>query len=160
MNQQKFQFICLKDPCGICLGSLILSASKSKKPFLWEDPMADAKPDDKKAEKKVKRPSALKNDLQNERRRTSNRSYRATVNTAIRNFQNSLDQMCQQARHFIWPCRHYSNFITWLFWWWRCWCSYITWLWWWPKPRKRVCHSANVFQKFMRPFVWWRRWVC
>ena len=53
--------------------------------------MADAKPDDKKKEKKVKRPSALKNDLQYERRRLRNRSYRTTVNTAIRNFQNSLD---------------------------------------------------------------------
>jgi small subunit ribosomal protein S20 len=53
--------------------------------------MADAKADDKKKEKKVKRPSALKNDLQNERRRLRNRSYRTTVNTAIRNFQNSLD---------------------------------------------------------------------
>ena len=52
--------------------------------------MADANAD--KKEKKVKRPSALKNDLQNERRRLKNRSYRTTVNTAIRNFQNSLDQ--------------------------------------------------------------------
>lgn len=52
--------------------------------------MADPKAD--KKEKKVKRPSALKNDLQNERRRIKNRSYRATVNTAIRSFQTSLDQ--------------------------------------------------------------------
>jgi len=54
--------------------------------------MADAKADDKKKEKKVKRPSALKNDLQNEQRRLRNRSYRATVNTAIRSFENSLEQ--------------------------------------------------------------------
>ena len=54
--------------------------------------MAEAKAEEKKKDKKVKRPSALKNDLQNERRRLSNRSYRATVNTAIRSFQMSLDQ--------------------------------------------------------------------
>jgi small subunit ribosomal protein S20 len=52
--------------------------------------MADANAE--KKEKKIKRHSALKNDLQNERRRLRNRSYRTTVNTAIRNFQNSLDQ--------------------------------------------------------------------
>jgi small subunit ribosomal protein S20 len=54
--------------------------------------MADAKADDKKKDKKVKRPSALKNDLQNEQRRLRNRSYRATVHTAIRSFENSLAQ--------------------------------------------------------------------
>ena len=52
--------------------------------------MADAKAE--KKDKKVKRPSALKNDLQNEKRRLSNRSYRATVSTAIRSFETSLDK--------------------------------------------------------------------
>lgn len=46
----------------------------------------------KKEEAKQRRPSALKRDLQNERRRLRNRSYRAKVSTAIRSFEQSLAQ--------------------------------------------------------------------
>lgn len=44
----------------------------------------------KKAAAKVKRPSALKRDLQNEKRRLRNRSYRASVLTSIRSLEKSL----------------------------------------------------------------------
>jgi small subunit ribosomal protein S20 len=47
----------------------------------------------KKAEKKegkVKKPSALKRDLQNEKHRLRNRSHRSTVQTAIRSLTDSL----------------------------------------------------------------------
>ena len=54
--------------------------------------MAEPKAADKKAEAKQKRPSALKRDMQNEKRRLANRSYRAKVLTAIRSFENSLEQ--------------------------------------------------------------------
>ncbi len=53
--------------------------------------MADAN-DKKKKEAKVKRPSAQKRDLQNEKSRVRNRSYRASVQTAIRNFEQALTQ--------------------------------------------------------------------
>ncbi len=48
--------------------------------------------------KKVKRPSALKRDLQGEKRRIQNRTYKAKVQTAIRAFEASksketLDQV-------------------------------------------------------------------
>jgi len=39
--------------------------------------------------KKVKRPSALKRDLQSEKRRIQNRTYKAKVQTAIRAFETS-----------------------------------------------------------------------
>lgn len=51
--------------------------------------MADEK---KKAEVKVKKPSALKRDLQSEKRRLRNRSYRASVLTTIRSLETSLSQ--------------------------------------------------------------------
>lgn len=51
-----------------------------------------AEPQGKKEEAKQKRPSALKRDLQNERRRLRNRSYRAKVSTAIRTFEEALSQ--------------------------------------------------------------------
>ena len=56
--------------------------------------MAQDKPVDKKAEKTaaVKRPSALKRDLQNEKRRLRNRSFRSSVSTAIRSLDESLSQ--------------------------------------------------------------------
>jgi small subunit ribosomal protein S20 len=41
-------------------------------------------------DKKVKRPTALKRDLQNEKRRLNNRMYKSRVRTAIRAFQESL----------------------------------------------------------------------
>ena len=46
----------------------------------------------KKTEGKTKQPSALKRDLQNEKKRLRNRSYRASVLTSIRSLQSSLDQ--------------------------------------------------------------------
>lgn len=49
-----------------------------------------ANQDEKKVEKKVKRPTPLKRDLQNEKRRLNNRIYKSRVRTAIRSFQDSL----------------------------------------------------------------------
>lgn len=48
--------------------------------------------DKKKAEGKTRQPSALKRDLQNEKRRLRNRSYRASVLTCIRTLENSINQ--------------------------------------------------------------------
>lgn len=47
--------------------------------------------DEKKAAK-VKKPSALKRDIQSEKRRLRNRSYRSGVLTAIRGFETSVAQ--------------------------------------------------------------------
>ena len=64
--------------------------------FELEDTMADekapAQADKKKAEGKVKRPSAKKRDLQNEKRRLANRSYKAAVLTSIRGLESSIAQ--------------------------------------------------------------------
>lgn len=49
--------------------------------------MAEGNGSDKK---KVKRPSALKRDIQHEKRRLQNKAFKAQVNTALRNFKNSL----------------------------------------------------------------------
>lgn len=46
--------------------------------------------DKKKTEAKTKQPSALKRDLQNEKHRLRNRSYRAEVLTSIRALEGSL----------------------------------------------------------------------
>lgn len=46
----------------------------------------------KKAEGPVKRPSALKRDMQAEKRRLRNRSYRATVLTSIRILENLISK--------------------------------------------------------------------
>jgi small subunit ribosomal protein S20 len=54
--------------------------------------MADKAPADKKENKKVKKPSALKRDLQNEKNRLRNRSHRSSVLTAIRDFEGSLSK--------------------------------------------------------------------
>lgn len=43
-------------------------------------------------DKKVKRPTALKRDLQNEKRRLNNRMYKSRVRTAIRAFQESVEK--------------------------------------------------------------------
>lgn len=40
--------------------------------------------------KKVKRPTAIKRDLQNEKRRLNNRVYKSRVKTSIRAFQDSI----------------------------------------------------------------------
>lgn len=57
--------------------------------------MAD--PENKKSEKKkdekvAKRPSALKRDLQSEKRRLANRSFRASVLTAVRLLETALSK--------------------------------------------------------------------
>lgn len=44
----------------------------------------------KQEEKKIKRPTALKRDLQNNKRRLNNRIYKSRVRTAIRSFKESL----------------------------------------------------------------------
>lgn len=46
----------------------------------------------KKTEGKTKKPSALKRDLQNEKKRLKNRSFRSTVLTSIRNLESSISQ--------------------------------------------------------------------
>lgn len=46
----------------------------------------------KKAEGKTRQPSALKRDLQSEKRRLRNRSYRASVLTSIRTLEGSISQ--------------------------------------------------------------------
>jgi small subunit ribosomal protein S20 len=45
---------------------------------------------DKKQEKKERKPSALKRDEQSERRRIKNKQFRATVKTAIKSLESSL----------------------------------------------------------------------
>jgi len=50
-----------------------------------------AKQEEKK-DKKVKRPTALKRDLQNKKRRLDNKVYKSRVRTAIRSFQESVDK--------------------------------------------------------------------
>lgn len=52
--------------------------------------MAEQKKTEEK--KKQKRPTALKRDLQSEKRKLANRSFRATVQTAIRGFKDSLSK--------------------------------------------------------------------
>jgi len=57
--------------------------------------MADqpAGSDQKKTDKKAaltRRPSALKRDMQSEKRRLRNRSFRSTVSTAIRSLEDSI----------------------------------------------------------------------
>lgn len=43
-----------------------------------------------KEEKKVKRPTALKRDIQNQKRRLNNRSFKTQVKTTMRVFEDSL----------------------------------------------------------------------
>lgn len=47
---------------------------------------------DKKQEKKERKPSALKRDQQSERRRVKNKQFRATVKTAIKSLESSLKE--------------------------------------------------------------------
>lgn len=51
-----------------------------------------AKQEEKKVVKKVKRPTALKRNLQNKKRRMNNRIYKSRVRTAIRSFQDSIEK--------------------------------------------------------------------
>lgn len=46
----------------------------------------------KQEAKKTKRPTALKRDLQNEKRRLRNKVYKSRVRTAIRSFQDSVEK--------------------------------------------------------------------
>ena len=48
--------------------------------------------EEEKKEKKVKRPAAVKRDMQSKRRRLSNKIYKSRVRTAIRSFQESVDK--------------------------------------------------------------------
>jgi small subunit ribosomal protein S20 len=48
--------------------------------------------EEKKAEKKTRRPTPLKRELQNQRKRLANRSFRASVSTAVRSLQDSLTE--------------------------------------------------------------------
>jgi small subunit ribosomal protein S20 len=50
-----------------------------------------AKEETKEA-KKVKRPTALKRDIQNEKRRLINKGYKSRVRTAIRAFQETVEK--------------------------------------------------------------------
>lgn len=43
-----------------------------------------------KKEKKEKRPTPLKRDIQNEKRRLRNKSFKSSVRSAIRNFEEAL----------------------------------------------------------------------
>ena len=54
--------------------------------------MAEEKAPHKKKEANVRQPSALKRDIQNEKRRLRNRSYRSSVLSAVRSFEASLDK--------------------------------------------------------------------
>ncbi len=56
--------------------------------------MAEAK--EKKGAGKTKRPSALKRNIQNQKRRLRNRSNRSTVQTAIRSLKDSVTQKASQ----------------------------------------------------------------
>ena len=49
--------------------------------------MADEK---KKEEKKVKRPTPLKRDLQSNKRRLHNKAFKASIKTAIRSFESHI----------------------------------------------------------------------
>ncbi len=53
--------------------------------------MADEKATSKKTTK-TKRPTPLKRDLQNERRRVANRSFRSSVLTAVRSLEKAVAQ--------------------------------------------------------------------
>ncbi len=58
-----------------------------------EAPKKEApKKEAKKKEGSTRKPSALKRDLQGDKRRQRNRSYRASVLTSIRSLDNSLTQ--------------------------------------------------------------------
>ena len=48
--------------------------------------------DEKAKDKKTKKPSALKRNIQSEKNRLRNRSYRSSVLTAVRSFESSLSQ--------------------------------------------------------------------
>lgn len=47
---------------------------------------------EEKKNTKARRPSALKRDIQSEKKRLKNKTYTSTVNSAIKSFQSSLEQ--------------------------------------------------------------------
>lgn len=47
---------------------------------------------DKEEVKKVKRPTALKRDIQNEKKRLRNKAFKSQVRTAIRNFEEIVSK--------------------------------------------------------------------
>jgi small subunit ribosomal protein S20 len=49
-----------------------------------------AKQPEKKVEKKTKRPTAVKRDLQSKRRRLDNKTYKSRVRTSVRAFQEAV----------------------------------------------------------------------
>lgn len=51
-----------------------------------------AKQEEKKVEKKTKRPTAQKRDLQNKKRRLDNKVYKSRVRTAIRSFEELVEK--------------------------------------------------------------------
>jgi len=57
-----------------------------------EEKAAEAKKPEAKKKEGGRRPSALKRDIQNEKRRLRNRSFRASVLTALRGLEQSLTQ--------------------------------------------------------------------
>jgi small subunit ribosomal protein S20 len=57
-----------------------------------EKTAAEAKKQEKKKDENARQPSALKRDIQSEKRRLRNRSYRSSVLTAIRSFETSLEK--------------------------------------------------------------------
>jgi len=54
--------------------------------------MAEAAKDKDKDKKKVKRPTAQKRDIQNEKRRQNNRTFTSSVKTAVRQFDETLEK--------------------------------------------------------------------
>ncbi len=54
--------------------------------------MAEEKKDNGKGKPKQRRPSALKRDLQGQKRNVRNRSFKAKVNTAVRSFHETVSQ--------------------------------------------------------------------
>jgi len=76
--------------------SLRIIANRSIIPTFNRGTMAEEKPAEKKAEKKegakTRQASALKRDLQAEKKRLINRSHRATVQTAVRSLRDSVSK--------------------------------------------------------------------
>jgi small subunit ribosomal protein S20 len=52
----------------------------------------EQKAQQKKKDENARQPSALKRDIQSEKRRLRNRSYRSSVLTAIRSFETSIEK--------------------------------------------------------------------
>jgi small subunit ribosomal protein S20 len=57
-----------------------------------EKATSEQKAPEKKKEANARQPSALKRDIQSEKRRLRNRSYRSSVLTAVRSFETALEK--------------------------------------------------------------------